>query len=212
MTDRPTLDELGVKYGTDKSSKHHNYLHTYSKYLEPLRYKPILLLEIGTGGYEFHNRGGESLRMWCEYFTDGRICSVDIHDKSGIKVPLNGMLATGSEDDETFLSGLVKTIGKPNVIINDASHIAPLIVRNFEILFPHLKSGGIFVIEDLHCSFYEEIATDGYNYQGKRNSKNLDDNIPTNMLYNLCNQLIVGLGKEIESIHFYKGTVIILKK
>jgi len=40
--------------------------------------------------------------------------------------------------------------GPFDIIIDDASHISPLSIRSFEILFKLLKRGGIYVIEDLH--------------------------------------------------------------
>ena len=54
---RATLDEIGLKYGTDKSSSHHHYLPFYETFMAPLRDAPITLLEIGV--YQ-----GASLRTW----------------------------------------------------------------------------------------------------------------------------------------------------
>lgn len=207
----PTLDNLGLKYHTDKASNHHNYLHTYSHYLEPLRDKPILLIEAGVGGYTYHNRGGESFQMWCEYFQHGRIATFDIYDKSGIKIPNNGMLYRGSQDDVSFLTSLVETIGRPDIVIDDASHVNPLTIKMFEILFPLLKPNGIYIIEDVHTNFYEEIATDGMDFKGKRNSTDLNDEIILNYLYRLCNKLCIGNEPNIKGIHFYKEVAIIEK-
>jgi hypothetical protein len=66
-----TLDELGLKYGTDKASLHHNYLNFYEGFVAPLRDQPLTLLEIGV----FQ---GASLRMWREYFPYAKVVGVDI--------------------------------------------------------------------------------------------------------------------------------------
>ena len=84
-----SLDTIGLRTGTDKSSAHHNYLHTYEKYFAPLRDKNILLFEAGVGGYQYANRGGESLRMWCDYFKQGRVVTIDLYDKTQIVTPNN---------------------------------------------------------------------------------------------------------------------------
>jgi len=73
-----SLDTLAIKYGTDKSSLHHNYTPIYEQYFADKRNSPITLVEIGFGGYEFYDRGGQSARMWKEYFYKGRIISIDL--------------------------------------------------------------------------------------------------------------------------------------
>ena len=68
---RATLDEIGLKHGTDKASPHHNYLNFYETFMAPLREQPVCLLEIGV--YK-----GASLATWREYFPYARIVGVDI--------------------------------------------------------------------------------------------------------------------------------------
>ncbi len=55
-----------------------------------------------------------------------------------------------SQDDKGFLEDLVKTqfSGKLDMVVDDASHTYELTRKSFEILFPLLKPGGIYVIED----------------------------------------------------------------
>ena len=59
--DGDSLDSIGLRYGTDKSSLHHDYLDFYDRFLSPLRLEPICILEIGVWY-------GASLSMWAEYF------------------------------------------------------------------------------------------------------------------------------------------------
>jgi RHS repeat-associated protein len=66
-----TLDEIGLKFGTDKSSIYHNYLSFYERFFERYRDEPIKLLEIGVAG-------GASLAMWNEYFPQALIVGADI--------------------------------------------------------------------------------------------------------------------------------------
>ena len=64
------LDELALKYGTDKGSQYHNYCNKYDKILFPLREKFTNILEIGVAN-------GSSVRMWEEYFPNATIHGVD---------------------------------------------------------------------------------------------------------------------------------------
>lgn len=63
-----TLDELSVKYGTDKGSLKHNYMPFYEKHLPK---NPKKILEIGV-------LKGASLAMWSEYFPEAIIHGLDL--------------------------------------------------------------------------------------------------------------------------------------
>lgn len=160
-----TLDQIALRYITDKSSTGHKYTAIYEKYFEPIRFKPLTLLELGVGGYARENVGGGSLKMWGDYFPLGNIRAIDIHDKSFLNV---GRIKTFvcSQVDEKGLNQVIRTIGAPDIIIDDASHINPLTIRAFQILFFFLKQGGIYVIEDIHTSYWKDIATDGTDFKG----------------------------------------------
>ncbi len=68
-----TLNDLGLKYGTDKSSVKHDYLKNYEKYFSDLRNQKIIFLEI-----EF--AGGHSARMWNEYFNKAELYFIDVNN------------------------------------------------------------------------------------------------------------------------------------
>ena len=44
--------------------------------------------------------------------------------------------------------------GPPDVIIDDGSHIGEHVCTTFEALFPSMAAGGVYVIEDLHTSYW----------------------------------------------------------
>ena len=44
----------------------------------------VKVLEIGIGGYDAPDAGGESLRMWKHYFRRGLIYGMDIYPKPGV--------------------------------------------------------------------------------------------------------------------------------
>lgn len=201
-----TLDQLAIKHGTDKSSAHHNYCVVYEKYFEGLRNKSLLLFEAGIGGYTYANRGGESLRMWCEYFQQGRIISIDLYDKTQIYVPKNGEIHKCSQDDA---QGLIRVLNgrQPDIIIDDASHINTLTVRTFDILFSQLKPGGIYVVEDTETSYWAAIATDGTDFKGGTHEGTV-----MNYFKRKCDEINLIENTDIASIHFYKGLIIITKK
>lgn len=197
------LNELAIKYQCDKSSKHHNYCDTYEWYLLPLRTLPITLLEIGVGGYQYPDKGGNGLRMWRDYFSKAVIAGIDVFKKD-FEIP--GVdIFQASQTDEPFL--------KPHVIIDDASHINELTIETFRIHFPHLQSGGLYFVEDAHTSYWEE------NYGG--NPDPVQGKTTMNYFKNLADQLNYEtlLAKyhkefctEIDFVHFYPKLIVIKKK
>lgn len=137
-----TLNELGVKHGTDKSSITHFYLNNYENYFNTLRDKSITLLELGIAS-------GASLRMWQEYFSQGKIYGVDINPDCA----QHPGAFIGSQTDSAFLQGVIDQIGIPDIIIDDGSHYGPDMIATFKDLFPKMKPGGIYAVEDFHCAY-----------------------------------------------------------
>ncbi len=152
------LDQLAIKHGTDKSSLHHGYADIYTGYLFPLKLNnpAVNLLELGFGGHEDPNAGGESARMWREYFDDprARITVIDNEDKYPAKVPIGVSFYQASQDDAESLKWINSVQGDWDIIIDDASHISSLTTASFKILWPMLKPGGFYCVEDTHSSYH----------------------------------------------------------
>lgn len=149
---RPNLHAIGLKCGTDKAW-HHKYTTRYEAVLKDLRDKPITLLELGIGGDENPNAGGQSLRMWAEYFANGDIIGLDLYPKE-LDVPDNVTMYHGSQDDPAVLTQIYDNHGDFDVIIDDASHVSSLTISSFKQLWPCLKAGGFYIVEDTHGSYH----------------------------------------------------------
>ena len=141
-----------ASYDTDKA-EHSHYLRNYEEYFQPLLDQEVKLLELGI------YKGG-SLLLWRDFFTKGLIVgldlnSVDVPDESG-----RIRLYQGQQQD----TGLLDRIAKENapsgfdIIIDDCSHIGELTRISFWHLFDnHLKSGGIYVIEDWSTGYWDSF-------------------------------------------------------
>lgn len=137
-----TLDELATTHETDKGPLGHHYTKYYSQFFEPLRKNPINLLEIGIF------KGG-SLRMWEEYFPEGYIHGIDIIDckKYNSDRIITHILDQSQKID--LISFGNKWSQYFNIIIDDGSHVSSDMILTFEMLFPHLKTGGYYILEDI---------------------------------------------------------------
>ena len=159
------LDWLALINGTDKYGKHF-YTQHYSTHFRKFRYKKINLLEIGVGGYDDPNQGGGSLRMWKQYFPFAKIFSFDIYDKSPLQEN-RIKIFKGSQIDLNFLDKVVNEIGEIDLIIDDGSHINEHVITTFKHLFPKLKNGGIYVVEDTQTSYWKEYGGDSLDFKNQ---------------------------------------------
>ncbi|MFF4797253.1 hypothetical protein ACFY1U_02435 [Streptomyces sp. NPDC001351] len=147
-----SLDELAVRFGSDKWGGHW-YTPHYDRYFAPLRERPVTLLEIGIGGYDAPDQGGASLRMWKHYFPRGTVYGLDIHEKHGIAEPRLVPLR-GDQGDVPYLEGLAGDIGPFDIVIDDGSHLNHHVLTSFRTLFPHVRPGGLYVIEDVQTAYW----------------------------------------------------------
>jgi hypothetical protein len=200
-----SLSKMAIHYGTDKNGAHY-YTQHYESHFASYRWKPVTVLEIGIGGYDWPHLGGDSLRLWRSYFPFGSINGIDIYDKKFHQNCLLGIRTfQGSQDDPEFLAGVIERIGNPHIIIDDGSHEPTQTMRTFELLFPYLRVGGMYVIEDLQTSYFPGASMssvdalksliDGLNHVEQ------PDWLPTSL----------GFEKLIRSIHFYHNICFIAK-
>jgi hypothetical protein len=209
---RSNLTKLAQIHQTDKYGSHF-YTPHYQLHLSRFRLKKINFLEIGVGGYSNPLAGGESLRMWKSYFPFAKVVSIDIYDKS-FHEQNRIKIYKGSQIDEEILNVINAESGPFDVIIDDGSHVNEHVIKTFEILFPKLKMGGIYVVEDTQTSYWES-------YGGTSNDFNKEGTI-----YQFFKSLIDSLNSEefildsyertyydkhIVSMHFYHNLIFIYK-
>jgi len=150
------LTRLAIKHGTDKWGPHF-YTPIYHELFAHLRDKPVRLLEIGVGGYDYKMVGGASLAMWAEYFPHGRIVGIDTAPKT-LSLDPRVSLLVGSQADPAFLANLCDQHGPFDVVIDDGSHIPQHVATSFYALFPRLSQQALYVIEDVQTAFWPQFG------------------------------------------------------
>jgi len=162
------LKSLGEKFGTDKVS--HGFIPFYENIMNKDKNEPISFLEIGV----FY---GASIRMWAEYFThdESKIYGADwfkglngnkhtfphadyiLHQELDPRITLIELNQGSLEELEQFSKRNLTF----NYILDDGSHLMKDQQQTFLSLFPMVKSGGYYILEDLHTSF----DLDGYDVE-----------------------------------------------
>ena len=136
------INSTFLKYAdTDKPK----YADFYQRHFDGL--SPNFLLEIGVAG-------GGSLRAWKDIFPLATVVGIDIDQiiKDNNK---DLTICIGDQIDTVFLDGVIKSFGNPDIIIDDGGHSRSQQVRSFVWLWQHLKSGGLYIIEDLETGFVD---------------------------------------------------------
>ncbi len=142
------LDAIALRSGTDKASEWHDYMHMYSRHFAPFREQPIKFLEIGL--WE-----GSSAKLWEEYFPRAELHFIDISFDALKYRSGRSYYHLCNQEDPDDLNRFLKAVPGPfDIIVDDGGHTARQQLTSFSILFPQMRSGGIYVIEDLHSSYW----------------------------------------------------------
>tara|TARA_R110000787_G_scaffold45333_2_gene110552 strand:- start:6813 stop:7433 length:621 start_codon:yes stop_codon:yes gene_type:complete len=151
-----TLTEIFDEEGGDKGSYFthkdstenlaHNYTKVYDEVMSPFRDEEINLMEIGLWCPFFP---GSSVKAWSRYFSKATYYGVDIVDctqlaSEGVNIDIM------DQRNEKQMSSYIKDKPKFKFIIDDGCHEEDAIILSLGSLFPHLESGGMYFIEDLH--------------------------------------------------------------
>ncbi len=154
------MTELANKYGSDKGtvcgSPPHRYTYLYDLILDRYRHLSADFLELGlaVGGPEIggpvdREVDSPSVKMWLEYFPHAHVYGFDISDFSQIKHP-RFTFVRGDGGSSVDLQRLANAASGFDVIIDDGSHASYHQQLAFKHLFPKLRPGGTYIIEDLH--------------------------------------------------------------
>jgi hypothetical protein len=154
--------------------KWHHYIPLYDRYFSPYRGKKIKFLEIGVSN-------GGSLQMWRKYFGDSAIIfGIDINPECKKYNGLAGQVRIGSQVDMSFVNGVIEEMGGIDIVLDDGSHQMEHISATLQHLFPLLNIGGLYMIEDLHTSYWKSY---GGKYGSKKNFFTLAMDLVNDMHY-----------------------------
>jgi hypothetical protein len=146
MMTQASLDTIGLKYGTDKASMHHDYLNFYELFFAPIRNNELSILEVGVFN-------GQSLSTWAEYFPNARIIGVDIVPLSKRFVTDRIAIEIADQSNVQQLINVVQKHGPFDIVIEDGSHMCEHQITTLRTIFPFLKDKGIYIVEDLQTNY-----------------------------------------------------------
>lgn len=157
------IKKLAKKWGSDKI-RSETYCNEYAKLFKEIKEKKLVILEIGV-------HEGSSLLMWGEYFKNSKIYGLDdfhrenhpefynvsttSYDYVADRLSINSNITPikGSQGSAEDLDKALDIIGEEiDIIIDDGAHWPDFIDISLGKLFPKLKSGGMYIVEDVSTS------------------------------------------------------------
>jgi len=166
---------------TDKAAISSKIGHSYDLVYPELLNKYLYLESFNMLELGIHK--GYSLEMWSKIFPKAHIYGIDI-DHSILDPFVNltssniHILPEISQNNPKILD----LIPEMDLIIDDASHQPNLTIESWEILKPKLKNGGMYIIEDVPPSIFNENIfpksfKDNFKLIDLRKEKNRHDDI-----------------------------------
>ena len=163
-----SLAEIIKAYNSNKADEGINYDIFYEKLFEPIRENVRDVLEIGLALHKEYKKDGKlnpdcqtSLRVWLDYFPHANVVGLDVKDFSFVKAP-RVKIYRGDQGKEETLSRLVQDFPDGfDIVIDDGSHVSDHQQLGLECLFPLVRPGGYFCIEDVHIRFPHDPIRSG---------------------------------------------------
>lgn len=156
-------------YNSDKGDIFPNgnhYANYYESWFFPIKHTATNICEIGV-------YNGSSLKAYKDYFPNADIIGLDIDDKSEYNTDRITTKILNQAYIESLNEFVLECQSKSilfDFILDDGSHDVSHQQLSFGVLFPLIKPGGFYIIEDL-CASYFTIGQTLYGYQTTINKK-----------------------------------------
>lgn len=214
---KASLKELYEQHTGKISDKWSSYLKVYDEVLSSYAESSISLLEIGV-------QNGGSLEIWDKYFPNAEIligCDVNPQCKELSYDQKNISVIVGDAGTPEVCKEIIKLCPKFDIVIDDGSHDSSDCLRNLRNYYKYVKPGGVYILEDLHCSYWADFGGGLFDSKSIINRLKEFVDYPNYEFWGHMPDNLVEkerrIGKEnseyrdIESISFYNSIVIIKK-
>lgn len=187
--------------------KWHHYFEIYDRHFARFRGGPVCLVEFGV------SQGG-SLQMWRDYFgPDAVLYGVDINPACKQFAEPGVHIEIGDQADRQFLRSLASRLPPVDILIDDGGHTMRQQIHTFEELFPAVQPHGVYLVEDLHTSYWAEWSG-GYPRRGTfiEYSKSFVDRLHAWHSEQPARLSPDALTRSVGSLHYYDSVLVIEKR
>lgn len=217
------LVDLYEDHAGKLSDKWSLYLAAYDRLFSTYRSKSISMLEIGV-------QNGGSLEIWAKYFPNAKTiigCDINPDCQKLIYADTRIKIVVGDAGQAETRELITAHSPSFDIVIEDGSHRSGDIIKAFASYFPLLNEGGVFVAEDLHCSYWSvyegglyypyssiqffKALSDVINHEHWGINKNRQDLIRGFLSEYQCS-ISEGVLTQIHSVEFLNSVCVVKKK
>ena len=187
------MDVDPSRFSTDKVHTH-GYFPDYLKIAEAVG-PAAVVCEIGV-------EHGASLEMWQHLFPAGTVIGVDCKAGAGWT---EGSIKIVAQQDDPRLADMVRehAPGGCDLIVDDASHIGHLSAATFALLWPLVKPGCYYVLEDW---------ADPWVFPHALRWPQIDPSLAGDELVDYVPQMITALKQDAATVTYTREGLVILQK
>jgi hypothetical protein len=156
------IDKFDLNPTTDKNSVHCYVKGYYEQQFFKYKNKKINFLEIGI-------RGGGSMKLWSEYFTNAKsIIGIDV-DESVIVNQFKDIDRVTYYFGDAYTEKIVNKVPTLDIFLDDGPHTLESQLDAIKYYLPKVKSGGLFLIEDVQKeSWFDNLEEEVNKIDGKK--------------------------------------------
>jgi len=182
-----------------KSIKANTYFQVYEELLREYRGQCFTLVEIGV-------LDGGSLHMWRQFLgPKARIIGIEFNSEAACLKSDEFIIEVGDQGNIEFWKSFFNKYGPVDVVIDDGGHWNDQQIVTTAAVIPNIRSGGMLIVEDTHCSYYKWMGNPS-KYSFIEYAKHLVDRV--NYRYEPLDGARPGFAsKYIYSIRFYESIV-----
>ncbi|MDT6941787.1 glycosyltransferase [Brucella pseudogrignonensis] len=150
---KKNLSQMYNEHSGKVSDKWTIYLKKYDHIFTNSRRENVRLLEIGI-------QNGGSLEIWSRYFAKGEIfvgCDINECCRNLNYIDDRIHVVVGDANSEKTYQSVTALSKSFDIIIDDGSHKSSDIIKSFSLYFKNIVNGGIYIVEDLHCSYWKDF-------------------------------------------------------
>ncbi|MDP2004114.1 MAG: SAM-dependent methyltransferase [Rubrivivax sp.] len=187
--------------------KWHHYFEIYDRHFARYRHRPVTVVEFGV------SQGG-SLQMWRDYFgPQAQLVGVDINQNCQRFEGPGVQIFIGDQADRSFLRRVAKEVPHIDILIDDGGHTMEQQINTFEELYAHVAEDGVFLIEDLHTSYWKKWGG-GYRKPGSfiEYSKRFIDQLNAWHSQEPGRFQVDDFTRSAHSLHYYDSVLVIEKR
>jgi len=182
--------------------KFNHYFEIYERHFSRFRGQEVHVLEIGI-------YSGGSLEMWRQYFGPRcKVYGVDIEPSCKAYENESVRVFIGDQADPQFWQRVRQEVPVLDIVIDDGGHLPEQQIVTLEQLLPHLRTGGVYLCEDV-VTVFNEFSSYIHGMAQSLNTLNLEANFEDNERRQVCTTS--SLQSAIASIHLYPFVTLIEK-